>query len=53
MSTKVTDFTRGNPAVHIMRFYWPLLLTSMLQQVYNFVDMMIVGQGLGDQASHP
>ena len=50
MSTKVTDFTRGNPAVHIMRFYWPLLLTSMLQQVYNFVDMMIVGQGLGDQA---
>ena len=50
MSTKVTDFTRGDPAKHIMRFYWPLLLTSMLQQVYSFVDMMIVGQGLGDQA---
>lgn len=50
MSTKVTDFTRGNPAKHILRFYWPLLLTSTLQQVYNFVDMMIVGQGLGDQA---
>lgn len=50
MSTKVTDFTRGNPAVHIMRFFWPLLLTSTLQQVYNFVDMMIVGRGLGDQA---
>ncbi len=50
MSTKVTDFTRGNPARHILRFYWPLLLTSTLQQVYNFVDMMIVGRGLGDQA---
>ena len=50
MSTKVTDFTRGNPAKHIMRFFWPLLLTSTLQQVYSFVDMMIVGSGLGDQA---
>ena len=50
MSTKVTDFTRGDPAKHILRFYWPLLLTSTLQQVYNFVDMMIVGRGLGDQA---
>ncbi len=47
---KVTDFTVGNPAGHILRFYWPLLFTSMLQQIYNFVDMMIVGQGLGDHA---
>ena len=47
---KITDFTSGSPAKHIMGFYWPLLFTSMLQQVYNFVDMMIVGQGLGDHA---
>ena len=33
-----------------MKFFWPLLLTSTLQQVYNFVDMYIVGQGLGDNA---
>ncbi|MBO4864025.1 MAG: MATE family efflux transporter [Eubacterium sp.] len=47
---KVTDFTKGSPAKHIMAFYWPLIMTSMLQQVYNFVDMMIVGKGLGDHA---
>ena len=47
---KVTDFTKGSPAKHIMAFYWPLIMTSMLQQVYNFVDMMIVGKGLGDYA---
>ena len=47
---KVVDFTTGSPAKHILRFYWPLLMTSMLQQVYNFVDMMIVGKGLGDHA---
>ncbi|SEQ75027.1 putative efflux protein, MATE family [Lachnospiraceae bacterium NE2001] len=47
---KVIDFTTGNPAKHILNFYWPLLMTSMLQQLYNFVDVMIVGQGLGDSA---
>ncbi len=47
---KVTDFTTGSPAKHILKFYWPLLMTSMLQQIYNFVDMMIVGKGLGDNA---
>ena len=47
---KITDFTSGSPAKHILKFYWPLLFTSMLQQVYNFVDMMIVGKGLGDHA---
>ena len=47
---KVIDFTTGNPTKHILNFYWPLLLTSMLQQLYNFVDVMIVGKGLGDDA---
>jgi len=47
---KVIDFTTGNPTKHIMKFYWPLLMTSMLQQLYNFVDVMIVGKGLGDNA---
>ena len=50
IKTKTTDFTTGNPASHIMSFFWPLLLTSTLQQVYNFVDMYIVGKGLGDNA---
>ena len=56
MSTKTNaksgqrDFTKGSPVKLILAFYWPLLLTSMLQQVYNFVDTLIVGKGLGDNA---
>ncbi len=47
---KEIDFTKGRPLKLILSFYWPLFLTSMLQQVYNFVDTMIVGRGLGDNA---
>ncbi|MCR5632933.1 MAG: MATE family efflux transporter [Eubacterium sp.] len=47
---KIIDFTIGKPSSLIMRFFWPLLLTSMLQQLYSFVDVMIVGKGLGDNA---
>lgn len=46
----VSDFTKGSPARLIMGFFWPLLMTSMLQQLYNFVDTLIVGNGLGDNA---
>jgi putative MATE family efflux protein len=44
------DFTCGNPLKLILSFYWPLLLSSMLQQFYNFADTWIVGRGLGDNA---
>lgn len=47
---QVIDFTKGSPFRLIMAFYWPLLLTSMLQQLYNFADTWIVGKGLGDNA---
>jgi putative MATE family efflux protein len=47
---KIIDFTQGNPANLIIRFYIPLFFTSLLQQVYNFVDVLIVGKGLGDSA---
>jgi len=50
MNSKETDFTTGNPTKLILSFYWPLLLTSMLQQFYNFADTWIVGRGLGDNA---
>ena len=46
----VSDFTKGSPARLILGFFWPLLMTSMLQQLYNFVDTLIVGKGLGDNA---
>ncbi|MCR4588612.1 MAG: MATE family efflux transporter [Lachnospiraceae bacterium] len=44
------DFTQGSALKLILSFYWPLLLTSMLQQLYNFADTWIVGKGLGDNA---
>lgn len=47
---KEIDFTQGSPLKLIFSFYWPLLLTSMLQQLYNFADTWIVGKGLGDNA---
>ncbi|SFN64071.1 putative efflux protein, MATE family [Pseudobutyrivibrio sp. UC1225] len=48
--SKTIDFTDGKPAGLILRFFWPLLMTSMCQQLYNFVDSMIVGRGISDNA---
>ncbi|MCR5800719.1 MAG: MATE family efflux transporter [Lachnospiraceae bacterium] len=50
MKSSEIDLTKGNPGTLILSFYWPLLLTSMLQQFYNFADTWIVGKGLGDNA---
>ncbi len=47
---KTIDLTTGSPLRLILSFYWPLLLTSTLQQFYNFADTWIVGEGLGDNA---
>ena len=47
---QVIDLTKGSPLKLILSFYWPLLLTSTLQQFYNFADTWIVGKGLGDNA---
>ncbi|MBR6223659.1 MAG: MATE family efflux transporter [Lachnospiraceae bacterium] len=46
----MVDFTKESVSKSILRFYWPLLMTNMLQQLYNFADTFIVGRGLGDQA---
>lgn len=48
--TKTNDMTIGNVGSKIAWFYIPVLLTSALQQIYSFVDTLIVGQGLGDNA---
>ena len=44
------DFTQGKPSRAILRFFFPMLLTGMLQQFYSFADTAIVGRGLGDNA---
>ena len=45
-----TDFTQGNIRKAILRFYFPMLATAVLQQLYSFADTAIVGKGLGDDA---
>ena len=45
-----TDFTQGRVSGVILRFYFPMLVTAMLQQFYSFADTAIVGRGLGDNA---
>ncbi len=44
------DFTQGRPGRAILRFFFPMLATGMLQQLYSFADTAIVGHGLGDNA---
>lgn len=42
--------TEGSPARLILRFTWPLLLGNLLQQLYNIVDSIVVGQFVGHTA---
>lgn len=42
------DLTKGKTTSIILRFFFPMLLTNMLQQIYTIADTMIVGKGLGD-----
>lgn len=44
------DLTRGDPRKLILRFFFPLLITNTLQQLYSFADTAIVGKGLGDNS---
>ena len=47
---KTYDLTDGKVSRLIFRFFFPMLLTNLLQQVYSMADTMIVGKGLGDRA---
>ncbi len=44
----VQDFTKGNITSQLVRFATPLFLSSLLQVIYNMVDMIIVGHKLGE-----
>ena len=43
----IKDFTKGNITKQLVTFAWPLLLSNILQIVYNMVDMIIVGNVMG------
>ena len=47
---KTYDLTNGKASKLILRFFFPMLLTNLLQQVYSMADTVIVGKGLGDLA---
>ena len=49
MST-TQNLTEGKVSKLLLRFFFPMLLTNLLQQVYSVADTAIVGKGLGDAA---
>ena len=44
------DLTRGKTSSVILKFFFPMFFTNMLQQLYTVADTAIVGKGLGDNA---
>lgn len=47
---KTTDMTTGEPMRLIIRFFFPVFLGNLFQQMYNMVDTIVVGKGIGDTA---
>lgn len=47
---KTTIMTEGTPWKHVIRFALPVLLGSLLQQLYNTVDTIIVGNFASEEA---
>ena len=46
----VLDMTKGDPVRGMLRFFFPVLLGNLLQQLYNVADSMIVSRFLGVEA---
>lgn len=42
----VTDFTSGSVFKQLLIFSWPIMLSNLLQTVYNMVDMVVIGQAV-------
>lgn len=47
---RTNNMTEGSPWKHIVRFALPVLLGSLLQQLYNTVDTIIVGNFASEEA---
>lgn len=48
--SRTSDMTQGKVSKLILAFFFPMLATNMLQQLYSIADTAIVGKGLGDNA---
>ena len=44
------DLTKGNETKVILRFAAPMLIGNVFQQLYNTVDSIVVGRGVGAEA---
>ena len=45
------DMTKGSPLKLILKFLVPVLLGCLFQQLYNMVDTIIVGKGVGSDCT--
>ncbi len=45
------DLTKGKVSKLILAFYFPMLFTNLLQQIYTMADTAIIAKGLGDDAT--
>jgi len=50
MKSGMRDLTTGSVGKNILRFAMPMLLGNLFQQLYTFVDQIIVGRYLGKEA---
>lgn len=50
MKTKTLNMTKGNPVYLLLVFSIPMLIGNLFQQMYNLVDSIIVGKGVGANA---
>lgn len=48
--SRIVDMTQGSPGRLILSFALPLMLGNVFQQLYTFVDTLVVGQALGVNA---
>jgi len=46
----VKDLTQGAEGKLILNFAWPMVVANLLQQTYQLVDAVVVGQVLGKEA---
>ena len=49
-NSSIRDLTLGNPLSLLLTFSLPLMLGNIFQQLYTFVDALIVGQKIGAYA---
>ena len=47
MDTRKTDLTQGRIWKQLLLFSLPIVLSNLLQSMYNLFDMLIVGRLIG------